>query len=39
LLDDSLEDFHRAQQLDPESKETQEWITYLEKEMQKSTNV
>lgn len=28
---ESLELFKHAQQLDPESKETQEWITYLEK--------
>ena len=34
LMDDSMKNFRHAQLLDPESKETREWITYLEKEMQ-----
>jgi tetratricopeptide (TPR) repeat protein len=36
MYEESLQDFKQAQLIDPESKETQEWIAYLEKEMQGS---
>jgi tetratricopeptide (TPR) repeat protein len=37
LMDDAMKNFLEAQRLDPESKEAQEWVTYMEKEMREKS--